>query len=173
MTTLICGGSKCGKSALAEKILDGVCEQKYYIATMQPYGEEAFCAIERHRRIRNEKNFETIEKYRDLEEISLPNGCAILLECLGNLLANEMFCEYTSKNIADKIISGLIHLKNFSSELVIVSSIVDCDGIEYSPETTKYCQILAEINSRAAEFSDNVIECVYGIPITLKGRAIC
>lgn len=173
MMTLVCGGSKCGKSAFAEKILDGFHGSKIYIATMEPYGEEAFNAIERHRRIRSGKNFETIEKYRDIAEIQLPNGCAVLLECLGNLLANEMFSGYATGNIVDKVTNGLLHLKKNSEKLVIVSSTVDRDGIEYSPETTEYCRILAEINSRAAEFADNVVECVYGVPIALKGRLLC
>lgn len=173
MMTLICGGSKCGKSAFAEKILDEFNGRKIYIATMEPYGQEAFDAIERHRRIRSGKNFETVEKYRNIAEIQLSKDCAILLECLGNLLANEMFSEYAPKNIADTIVDGLINLKKNSAELVVVSSTVDCDGIEYSPETTEYCRILAEINSCAAEFADNVVECVYGVPIALKGRLLC
>lgn len=173
MMTLVCGGSKCGKSAFAEKVLDGFRGRKIYIATMEPYGEEAFCAIERHRRIRSGKKFDTIEKYRNIAEIQIPKGCAVLLECLGNLLANEMFSKIASENIADKITDGLIHLKKNSAELVIVSSIVNCDGIEYSPETTEYCRILTEINSRAAELADNVVECVYGVPIALKGRSLC
>ena len=31
------------------------------------------------------------EKYRNIDEISLPEGSVLLLECLGNLCANEMF----------------------------------------------------------------------------------
>ena len=41
MMTLLTGGSKCGKSAFAERILAAFSGQKYYIAAMQPYGSDA------------------------------------------------------------------------------------------------------------------------------------
>ena len=37
---LITGGSKCGKSAAAEAILDGFDGDKFYIAAMEPFGDE-------------------------------------------------------------------------------------------------------------------------------------
>ena len=71
MTTLVTGGSKCGKSSFAEKMLEGFPGRKVYIATMQPFGEDASEAIERHRKMREGKGFETVEKYTDIHEISL------------------------------------------------------------------------------------------------------
>ncbi|MGN0576267.1 MAG: bifunctional adenosylcobinamide kinase/adenosylcobinamide-phosphate guanylyltransferase, partial [Ruminococcus sp.] len=50
--TLITGGAKCGKSKLAEKLLDSFQGNKIYIATMLPYGDEAEAAIKRHRKLR-------------------------------------------------------------------------------------------------------------------------
>ena len=67
MTTLITGGAKCGKSRLAEKLLDRFDGNKFYVATMMPYGSEAHTAIERHRRLRAGKGFETIDKYTGLD----------------------------------------------------------------------------------------------------------
>ena len=37
----------------------------------------------------------------------------------------------------------------------------------------EYIKEMGRIDRRLAEFSDNVIECVYGIPIALKGSVIC
>ncbi len=168
--TLITGGSKCGKSRLAEKLLDKYTDNKFYIATMQPYGEEAFAAIERHRGLRTGKGFETIEKYTALHELTLPAGSAVLLECIANLCANEMFSADCSPDHAERIISGIEHLKNSSSELVTVSNNVGSDGINYSPETNRYIEVMGRLNARLAALADNVIECVYGVPMVLKGR---
>ena len=55
MTVLVTGGSKCGKSHFAESLFNDFPGEKIYIATMQPYGEEAFAAIERHRKMRSGK----------------------------------------------------------------------------------------------------------------------
>lgn len=64
MLTLITGGCKCGKSSIAENILSDFCGRKIYIATMEPFGEEAHTAISRHRIMRSGKGFETVENTR-------------------------------------------------------------------------------------------------------------
>lgn len=172
MMTLVTGGAKCGKSHFAEKIFDGFSGRKFYIATMQPYGDEALSAIERHRKIRAGKGFETIEKYTDIEEINLPKNCGILLECTANLCANEMFRDGEIYDPTDKIIRGFEYLKSRAKQLVIVTNEVGSDGISYEKGTADYIKIMGKINTKAAEISDKVIECVYGIPVPLKGRSI-
>ncbi len=173
MTTLITGGSKCGKSGYAEKILDHIRDGKFYIATMKPYGEEAYAAIERHRKMREGKGFKTIEKYADICEIPLTDNCAILLECMGNLCANEMFCGDAVIDPTEKIVRGVYHLSRIAREMVIVTNQVGGDGVDYMEATAEYIRILGEINRRISEFADNVIECVYGIPVLLKGVLPC
>ncbi|MGN0657861.1 MAG: bifunctional adenosylcobinamide kinase/adenosylcobinamide-phosphate guanylyltransferase [Ruminiclostridium sp.] len=172
MTTLITGGSKCGKSSYAEKILDNFCGRKLYIATMIPFGEEAHTAIERHRKIRAGKGFETVEKYTDIDEIVLPKNCAVLLECMANLCANEMFRNEKITDPTDKIINGIKALGRKAKQLVIVTNNVGCDGIKYDSGTMEYIKILGKINCGLAKISDNVIECVYGIPLPLKGELL-
>ncbi|MDE6019885.1 MAG: bifunctional adenosylcobinamide kinase/adenosylcobinamide-phosphate guanylyltransferase [Ruminococcus sp.] len=169
MTTLITGGSKCGKSRYAERILDNYLGNKLYIATMKPYGKEAYIAIERHRKMRDGKGFVTVEKYTDIHEIPLTDNCAVILECIGNLCANEMFCDNKIIDPTEKIVNGVYRLSCIAKKMVIVTNQVGSDGIYYSEGTAKYIHILGEINQRISEFSDNVIECVYGIPILQKG----
>ena len=170
MTVLITGGSKCGKSSLAEKLLETCTKNKYYIATMKPYGGEALEAIERHRRLRAGKGFETLEKYTGLYELRLPEGCFVLLECMANLCANEMFTQSGFTDPTDNIMRGIGYLKSRAERLVIVTNSVGSDGVSYSPGTNAYIKALGELNALTAEISDTVIECVYGIPVILKGR---
>lgn len=172
MITLVTGGSKSGKSAFAEKIAGNFSGKKYYIATMKPYGDDALRAIERHRKMRSGKGFETIEKYTDLGEINFASRGAVLLECMGNLCANEMFREKIV-NPVDKIIDDIKHLENLSEMLVIVTNEVGSDGINYSPETMQYIAHMGRINRNIGKFADNIIECVYGIPLVLKGELNC
>ncbi|MCM1577803.1 MAG: bifunctional adenosylcobinamide kinase/adenosylcobinamide-phosphate guanylyltransferase [Ruminococcus sp.] len=172
MMTLVTGGTKCGKSRYAEKILDGFGGEKIYIATMQPYGEEALCAIERHRKQRAGKGFTTVEKYTDIDKTALPEKCGVLLECTANLCANEMFADGKVRDPAEKIIKGFKYLKSRTEILVIVTSEVGGDGIFYEKTTADYIKAMEEINRRTAEISDNVTECVYGVCIPLKGAVI-
>lgn len=41
MITLVTGGTKCGKSGYAEKLIDRLNCPKYYIATINPVGDDA------------------------------------------------------------------------------------------------------------------------------------
>lgn len=173
MITLVTGGSKCGKSSLAEKLLDGFRGRKFYIATMQPFGEEALEAIECHRKMRSQKGFGTIEKYTDIHEVTLPTDSAVLLECVGNLCANEMFSESGMCCPADKIVSGIKKLSETAAELIIVTNQVGSDGIDYAEGTAEYIRLMGEVNRRIAAFCNNVIECVYGVPVVLKGEIPC
>lgn len=172
MFTLITGGSKCGRSALGERLLDGFAGEKYYIAAMQPYGEEAEAAIARHRAMRAGKGFVTVERYTDLDTLTLPAGCAVLLECTGNLTANEMF----SAGIPDpteKILTGISRLMQTAAELVVIHSEVGADGIAYAPETAAYVRVMGVLGQALADRADTVAECVCGIPVVYKGVLRC
>lgn len=173
MITLITGGSKCGKSRYAEDILTGFDGRRIYVAAMQPYGEEAHEAIARHRRLRAGKGFETIERYTDIGELQLPQGCAVLLECVGNLCANEMFRDGKMYRPADKISAEIQLLAARAEELVIVTNQVGSDGISYAEGTAAYMAEMEKINRSIAVSADCVIECVYGIPLVLKGALPC
>ena len=97
MFALITGGSGSGKSQYAEKlILESGAREKIYIATMEVWGEEERQKVLRHRRLRAGKGFRTVECPRCLEKLSFEGGCpakdrAVLVECMANLAANELF----------------------------------------------------------------------------------
>lgn len=173
MITLVTGGSKCGKSRYAEKVLNFFGGEKYYIATMSPVGSDAEEIIMRHRKMREGKGYITVECQRDICNVDVSEKSGVLIECMGNLCANEMFVGSEIFKPADKIVSDIRALSEIVSELIIVTNEVGCDGVEYSAETLQYISQLAEINRKIAEFADNVIECVYGIPVPRKGAVIC
>ncbi len=168
MLTVITGGSKCGKSSIAEDILSKVSARKIYIATMEPFCEEAQAAIARHKKMRFGKGFEAVEKYTDIHELEIPAGCGALLECACNLMANEMFSA-GEKDPVGKIIAGIERLSGIACELIVVTNSVGGDGISYSPETMEYLKNLECLNRSLAERADRVIEAVCGIPLLLKG----
>ena len=169
MMILVTGGSKCGKSRFAESLFSDIAGPKIYLATMQPYGAEAFAAIERHRKMRADKGFLTVEQYTDIGRADIPAGSAVLLECMGNLLANEMFRGGGITDCADKIVSDILHLHQRTGLLVIVTNQVGSDGICYEAGTAAYIAAIGAVNQKIAANADKVIECVYGIPVTLKG----
>ena len=170
MMILITGGSGSGKSAYAEqKILEFGALNRIYIATMYPFDEESHRRIKRHRNMRAEKQFSTIECYTGLKTLTIPEHSCVLLECMSNLTANEMFQENGAKEkVVEEILEGVKNLDKQAEQVVIVTNEIFSDGIEYDEETKQYQKYLGEINARLAAWAKEVTEVVYGIPVQQK-----
>ena len=181
MLELVTGGSGSGKSAYAES---RICEWNrqgpnplFYIATMYPYGEETEKKIERHRILRKGKGFETLEWYtglkQHLEDGSL-KGADVLLECMSNLVANEMYMESGAGCYADQaILEGIRELNQQCSNLVIVTNEVFSESVPDSPEMKEYKRILGKINREIATMADQVTEVIYGIAKQTGETVMC
>lgn len=202
MLHIVYGGSASGKSSYAESFamsLQGE-GRLLYIATMYPYkwntteiDPETMQRIERHRAMRAEKGFDTVECYRHVEHIVAKRQDVLLLECMSNLLANEMYLEQDSDDgglaetmsevekagvgmsetlspVSKKIVQALIDLSTRVQELVIVTNDVFSDGgsLTYDESTREYVKNLAEINCALAREAATVTEVVCGIPVIVK-----
>jgi adenosylcobinamide kinase/adenosylcobinamide-phosphate guanylyltransferase len=170
MKTLISGGAGSGKSALAEALtLQSHASRLVYLATMEVWGEEDRQRVERHRRQRQGKGFLTIERSSRLTELTLPQDCAVLLEDLGNLCANECFGPLGFEGAEERILTGLEQVGKQCRDLVVVTNELFSDGVVYPPETQRYLQLLARLNRSLASRFDRVVEVAAGIPIVWKG----
>ena len=170
MLTLVLGGAGSGKSACAEALLmRAAARTRVYLATMEPYGAEAAARVAKHRKMREDKGFVTVERFTDLEHLELPGDCAVLLEDLGNLCANELFSPNGGGE--DALRCGLMRLMRESREVIVVSNEVFLGGADYAEETLRYLSVLARTHRWLAEAADAVCEVCCGIPIYYKGEA--
>ena len=177
MIILVTGGSGSGKSGYAEKLVTEIAKKdRYYIATMKSFDEEGKRKIQRHQKMRLDKNFKTIEQFVDIKDagfmITSDNATA-LLECMSNLTANEMFCDgmVNKENfVVDKIVKEIDILEKKITNFVIVTNNVFEDGFIYDEATNCYIKALGRINREIAKKADLVYEVVVGIPIKQKGE---
>ena len=171
MMILLTGGAACGKSAFAEKLCENANGVKYYIATMQPYGDEGRMRISRHRAMRDGKGFVTVERYTDIGKLSLPERGTALLECIANLTANEMFrADGTFSDPVQRVVSGVEELMRKCDMLVVVTNDVGSDGLVYDEATNEYIRAIGCINAKLAVLADTVAELVAGLPVVVKGE---
>lgn len=202
MLHMVYGGSASGKSSYAESFamsLQGE-GRLLYIATMYPYkwntteiDPETMQRIERHRAMRADKGFDTVECYRHVEHIVAKRQDVLLLECMSNLFANEMYLEQDSDDgglaetmsevekagvgmsetlspVSKKIVQALVDLSTRVQDVVIVTNDVFSDGgsLTYDESTREYVKNLAEINCALARVAETVTEVVCGIPVIVK-----
>lgn len=174
MLILLTGGSACGKSTYGEQLAARGPKPLYYIAAMEPYDDECLHKIARHRNLRADKGFETIERYTAVDSLQLPrSGGTALLECLCNLTANEMYIQPDAPvDPVEKVVAGVEHLRWQTKTLIVVTNDVGSDNEAYSEETRRYIRALGEINARVAQMADRVYELVAGIPLCLKGETV-
>lgn len=204
---LVTGGSGSGKSEYAEQLILGFGKaRRFYVATMEVFGEEGRRKVERHRSLRKTKGFITIEQPKEIGAICLvkfgknpqnqppQSDCceektAVLLECIMNLAANEMFSDpfWTSWDnareaedfeegrnrihlLAKRIEQEVCSLEKQADFLVVVTGEVGEDGCEYSEETMAYIRLMEEVNRRLAARSEQVWLVTCGIGVNLKGE---
>lgn len=172
MLVMVTGGSGSGKSEYAEQVVTKLYKEQgkgrlIYLATMKPYGEETRKKIERHRNMRKGKGFETVECFGGLKDIEWQNGDVILLECMSNLVADEMYDEQ-NKNLVEDIMAGISKIIESGCQIVVVTNEVFSDGLLYDEETLEYIRALADINCRMATMAELVTEVVCGIPVNIK-----
>ena len=171
MLILVTGGSASGKSAHAERLLcEHAAGSRLYLATMQPFGAAAQRRIARHRALRQGKGFETVERPLGLAGLELPRRYdGILLEDLGNLLANELFAPDGAKDAAfGSILAGIERLQDCCETLVIVTNEIFSDGLPYPPETMQYIGLLGRLNAALCARAQAAYESVCGILLPIK-----
>ena len=161
MLMMVTGGSGSGKSEFAESLVTGLADgPNLYIATMFPFDEECHKRIARHREMRKDKGFDTLECYTGLKHADVSGYHTVLLECMSNL---------TGDHCVEEILAGFRHVKEQCRNLIIVTNEIFSDGMDYDEETRRYQKYLGEINVRMASMADLVTEVVYSIPLIHKG----
>ncbi|MCR5657156.1 MAG: bifunctional adenosylcobinamide kinase/adenosylcobinamide-phosphate guanylyltransferase [Butyrivibrio sp.] len=179
MITLIIGTPDSGKSRLAEDMAlelsgDG---KRIYIATMIPFGEEGEKRIARHRKMREGKGFLTMEcPYVSdiLEALQSLGGATCLLECMSNLVGNEMHTEDGMKksdsDLISRITSAVSSINGVISDLIIVTNEFELDDPSYDEDTRKYVRLMHETNLELKKQADKTIELVGGEWVTSENN---
>jgi adenosylcobinamide kinase / adenosylcobinamide-phosphate guanylyltransferase len=181
MLVFISGGVRSGKSALGERLADELATgNKIYLATSRVYDDEMRRRIQKHKEDREKKRFFTIEKSENVGEVAtvLKRSDTVFMDCLGNLVANEMFYEGYSEydlekktKITEKIYMDLMKLNSAAENLIVISNEVFSSGISYNQSTDDFLDVLGQLHIRIAAAAQKAIECTFGNYTFHKGGA--
>lgn len=172
MRILLVGGSKSGKSGLAQQLAVFLSDRGrlYYWAAMEPVDSEDELRIEKHIADREGLGFSTIECGRDIMSAVPEDRSTVLFDSLTALLANEMFGNGFDPGAPQRAAADVLALSERVKNFVCVCDDIFRDGTHYSAETETYLRGLALICRRLSNEFDVVCEVVGGIPHVLKGE---
>ena len=176
MRILLLGGSKSGKSMLAQALSRNLAQggPLYYWATMEPVDQEDTQRIARHLKERDGWGFITVEAGWDLLSAAdrvRPDG-TVLFDSVTACLANGMFSGGFHPQAHERAARDLLALSGRCRHFVCVCDELweDCGG--YGPETEAYCRSLALICRRLAKEFDAVCQVTAGLPRLWKGALL-
>ncbi len=162
MVITVIGGSGSGKSEFAENLAFNISQNTLYLATMENITDASKNRILRHKELRRDKNFKLAEKQTALYELDYKEFDCVLVECISNLVANEIFTK-SETNPLEEIIKGIKSIN--SKNIVFVTNNIFSDIKNFE----NYSEIHGLANIEICSFSDEVYEVVAGIPIKIKG----
>ena len=174
MTYFLSGGSKSGKSMLAQKIAKALPAPHYYLATLRPTDAEDRAIVARHLQERDGWGFTTLEcECGILSALELaPENGTFLLDSVTALLANEMFRPDGSIDLTapERVARELTALARRMKSMVFVSDYIYSDAMIYGDLTEQYRRGLAHIDRSLAAVCDAVAEVSFGGRIVYKGE---
>lgn len=169
--TLVLGGIRSGKTALAEQVAGDSGEPVVYLATATAGDEEMARRVARHQQSRPPE-WGLVEAPLRLAAVlddqgSGPRPPLLLVDCMSLWVSNLLFAgdEVFSRERA----AFLQALTGYPGQVVIVSNEVGLGTIGMEPLTRRFCDELGWLNQDLAACCDRVVMSVAGLPLTLKG----
>jgi len=165
--TLILGGARSGKSAMAERLIQALPPPWTYIATAEALDEEMRERIAEHRRRRGD-GWATVEAPMALPEALSTAPGPVLVDCLTLWLTNVMLAERPIEPAAAALEAAL---QARSAPTFLVANEV---GLGIVPEHRLgrlFRDEAGRLNQRLAARAERVLFMVAGLPMTVKGSS--
>lgn len=181
----ITGGARSGKSSFAESKVLKFKEEKIYLATSIPFDNEMKDRIKKHQYQRENLNWKTIEGYKNI--VSLLDSykekeVVILLDCLTNLVSNNMILEKEidwdkilpeeadkiEKEIEKEIKSIIEFVKKNKVSMVVVTNEIGMGLVPPYPLGRYFRDICGRMNQLMAKEADEAYFIVSGLEVKIK-----
>jgi len=171
VSTLILGGTRSGKSRLAEQIANDSKLAVTYIATATAGDDEMQLRISEHQS-RRPKDWLLIEEPIHLADAlikSASNDVCLLVDCLTLWLSNALFDE--TANYANEKQALLDCLTTLPGEIIFVTNETNMGVTPMGAVSRQFCDEAGLLHQQIATLSEHVILTVAGLPHYLKGTA--
>jgi len=164
--TFLLGGARSGKSAHAEKLATALPPPWTYIATAEAYDGEMAERIALHRARRGE-GWRTVDAPLDLAGVlrALPDGQAVLVDCLTLWLSNHMLADHDLDALSDELETVFAAPRG---PWFVVSNEVGMGIVPDNALGRRFRDAQGRLNQRIAARADRVLFMVAGLPMQVK-----
>ena len=164
--SLILGGARSGKSALAERLVTGSGRARHYIATAEAWDDEMRARIAQHHAQRG-PDWVTHEAPRDLAAVlaQIPAGAVVLLDCATLWLTNVLLAEGDIPGESAALIAACL---DCPAPVVVVSNEVGFGIVPENKLARAFRDHQGRLNQQIARASGLVVGVMAGLPMVLK-----
>lgn len=168
--TLVTGGIRSGKTALAEQLAIESGDAVVYVATATVGDEEMAQRVKRHVDSRP-SHWDLVEAPLRLASVLEAHGGEtpapfLLIDCMSLWVSNLLFAgEETFRYERGAFLDVL---RNYPGSIAIVSNEVGLGTIGMDPLTRRFCDELGWLNQSLAATCDRVAMSIAGLPLWLK-----
>lgn len=174
-TIFITGGTRSGKSALAEQLARQSGSKLCYLATAQSLDDEMGSRITKHQQRRGDA-WHTIEEPLQLAQAltDLDGQYSVfLIDCLTLWLSNLlMLHEYQGEKAEGRVLEDVLHLaetlRGMTTPVIIVSNEVGMGIVPENRLARTFRDIAGQANQIIAAAAEEAWLVVSGIPLKLK-----
>lgn len=166
--TLVLGGARSGKSALAEKLARAAGGRLVYVATAQAHDTEMSERIEAHKLARKADGWTTIEEPLNVPSVLATASTAdtILFDCATLWLTNHMLRE---SNLPEEKALLLQTLEKTGARVIVVSNETGLGIVPENALARRFRDEQGKLNQEIAEIAGLVVVVIAGLPLALKG----
>jgi adenosylcobinamide kinase/adenosylcobinamide-phosphate guanylyltransferase len=163
--TLVIGGARSGKSALAERLVRASGLPRTYVATAEAWDDEMAARIAQHRADRGD-GWRTVEAPHDLMPVLAAAAGVVLVDCLTLWLTNRMLAE------ADVAAEGAALVAAMAASPARVVAVTNEVGMGIVPDNAlarRFRDAQGRLNQAVAAQAGLVVGVMAGLPFVLKG----
>ncbi len=171
---LITGGARSGKSEHALRLAEKRGNRRTYVATCPVRDEEMRNRVERHRRRRRKRDWNTIEERTDLAgAVRRAEQSLLLIDCLTLWVSNLMEQEgddLTEAEMERRSRAVLEACRDRDASVFVVTNEVGMGVVPHNPAARRFRDLAGRTNQVFAAEADKVTLMVCGIPTEVKNE---
>ena len=165
--TVVLGGARSGKSAIAERLVVATRRPRIYLATADAWDDEMRARIAQHRSRRD--GWTTIEVPRDVDKAiaGVMAGSVVLVDCATLWLTNVILAG--GDPVAEEA-ALLAALQGCAVPVVVVTNEVGMSIVPENALARAFRDAQGRLNQRLAAEAGLVVAVWAGLPLILKGQ---